>query len=120
MKKITITIPESVPGLNGADGLMREHFRAKKKRQERYQWIIRSQTSERFLGKVIVVYTRYSVTQQDWDNLCASFKHIGDALVACKVIKDDKPSIITQFIPRYGKAKNNSEARSEIEIIENN
>jgi hypothetical protein len=41
----------------------------------------------------------------DWDNFSASFKHIGDALVDLGVIVDDKPSIVTQFLPQQIKSK---------------
>jgi len=41
----------------------------------------------------------------DWDNFSASFKHIGDALVDLGVIQDDKPSIVTQFLPQQIKSK---------------
>ena len=34
----------------------------------------------------------------DWDNFCASFKHLGDALVKADVIKDDNPRIVTKFV----------------------
>lgn len=36
----------------------------------------------------------------DWDNAAASFKHVGDALVMEKVIEDDHPKIIRDFIVR--------------------
>ena len=35
----------------------------------------------------------------DWDNHCASFKHVGDSLKDCGVIIDDNPKIVTQFVP---------------------
>jgi flavoprotein len=41
----------------------------------------------------------------DWDNFAASFKHIGDALVSNKVIKDDKPGVVVQFLPEQIKCK---------------
>ena len=41
----------------------------------------------------------------DWDNFSASFKLIGDALVMAQIIKDDKPEIVTQFLPKQFKCK---------------
>lgn len=46
------------------------------------------------LKKAELVLTRHSIRQCDWDNLAASFKHIIDGLVACKVIVDDSPAVI--------------------------
>jgi hypothetical protein len=53
----------------------------------------------------------------DWDNFAASFKHIGDSLVAAGVIIDDKPSIIIQFLPQQIKSKI-KEQRVEIIITD--
>ena len=118
MKKATFTIPFKVPGLNGSDGLIRQHYHSAKKLKNRIYLEILSQKREVFSGKVSITYTRYSVVEPDIDNLCASFKHIGDSLVKAGIIKDDKPSIIADFIPRYGKAKNNAEQRATITITE--
>ena len=104
------------PGLNGKDGLINEHFRAKKKRQESIVWAVKAKNPDKHKGKVIITYTRASVVAPDWDNLCASFKHWGDALVKCGVIEDDKPSIILEFKPRWEKAKNNKSLYTIIEI----
>jgi hypothetical protein len=52
----------------------------------------------------------------DWDNLCASFKVIGDALVANGIIEDDNPEIVVEFRPHWRKAKNNKDLITIIEI----
>jgi hypothetical protein len=104
------------PTLNGKNGLIREHFHAKKKRQTAIKWAIISEKPNKHKGKVIITYTRASVVAPDWDNLCASFKHWGDGLVSSGVIKDDKPSIIVEFKPRWEKAKNNKSVYTIIEI----
>lgn len=104
-----IVINEVVPGLNGDNGLIREHYKAAKRRKDRYLIMIMEQTRNRHKGMVNISLVRHSVTLMDWDNMCASFKHLGDALVKAKVIKDDKPSIIKSFFPvqwRCEKRKN--------------
>jgi hypothetical protein len=53
----------------------------------------------------------------DWDNFAASFKHIGDSLVAAGVIVDDKPAIVTEFLPNQIKISKRDQQRIEV-IIE--
>tara|TARA_Y100000592_G_scaffold28829_2_gene45910 strand:+ start:3848 stop:4219 length:372 start_codon:yes stop_codon:yes gene_type:complete len=100
-----ITFPGIVHGLNGSHGLIREHYRTAKKKKIKYKQMIMDQTSNKHTGKVIIEYTGYKSRFMDWDNFAASFKHIGDSLVAAGVITDDKPSIIVQFIPKQIKCK---------------
>lgn len=73
--------------------------------------------SVKFEGAVVITYARYTNKQMDWDNHCASFKHIGDALVKAGIIKDDNPKIIIEFIPKQFKVKTREEERTLI-IIE--
>ena len=100
-----VVIKGVIPGLNGKQGLIREHFRNAKKRRDLYKVLIRSQTNNRHKGKVIIRYIGYKTILMDWDNFAASFKHIGDALVSNKVIKDDKPAVVIQFLPEQIKCK---------------
>ncbi len=93
-----ITIDGIINGLNGKHGLIREHYQTAKKTRDRYKFLIMSQTRNRHKGKVIIEYTGYKVRLMDWDNFCASFKHLGDALVSAKVIEDDNPKIVTKFV----------------------
>ena len=111
-----ITFNFKVPMLNGSAGLIRSHFHVQKKQKEKILCEILAQTNARYKGRVRVALTRYSVIEPDIDNLCASFKHIGDMLVKSKVISDDKPSVIAEFIPKWEKAKNNSEQKTVITI----
>jgi hypothetical protein len=46
------------------------------------------------LGSAVLVLTRHSSQESDFDGLASSFKHVIDGLVLAKVIVDDKPSII--------------------------
>lgn len=109
-------IQEKVPGLNGENGLIREHFHAAKKRKLHYIDLIKSQMKHKHQGTVMITYSRYTCQLMDWDNHCASFKHLGDALVACEVIEDDKPSVVTDFIPMQFKVKKRSEEKIIIRV----
>ncbi len=104
-----LTIPGLVAGLNGSKGLMRGHWSAIKKQKELYQQIAKDQLKEgkirRHLGQVKVTYVGYKSCLMDWDNFCASFKHIGDALVKEKILVEDNPKIIQEFLPKQIKCK---------------
>jgi len=107
-----------VPGLNGDKGLMRLHFRSWKKVKKTYQLIIRSQTKKKLKGRVRVVWERRTTTLMDWDNHCASFKFVGDALVLAGVISDDKPAVISEFIPKQTKVSKRSDCKMILTITE--
>ncbi len=107
--KSILTINELIPGLNGDKGLMRSHWTKIKKTKQHYKHIISTHLQNgsihRHPGKVKITYTGHKSILMDWDNFCASFKHIGDALVDSKIIIDDKPSIVVQFAPQQIKCK---------------
>jgi len=109
-----IVINELIPGLNGSDGLMQEHYQKAAKRKIRYAWLVKEQTKNKHLGAVSIEYIGYKSSLMDWDNFAASFKHIGDALVECGVIIDDKPTIVQIFQPRQIKCKR---IEQRVEII---
>jgi len=92
------------------------HWSAYEKLLEKWKLLIIATNPQKFEGTVKITYTRSSVVAPDWDNLAASFKPIGDALVACGVIEDDNPSVVVEFIPRWQKAKNNNNLTTTIEI----
>ena len=100
-----IIIEGVIPGLNGSDGLIREHYRNAKKRKLVYESIIRSQTTNKHKGKVSILYTGYKSILMDWDNFTSSFKHIGDSLVKTGVILDDNPKIVAHFQVEQIKSK---------------
>lgn len=104
-----LSIDGLVAGLNGDKGLMRSHWSNTKKQKDLYQMIIADHVREnkvrRHEGKVTIQFIGYKSVLMDWDNFCSSFKHIGDALVKSKIIVDDKPSVVIQFIPQQIKCK---------------
>lgn len=66
---------------------------------------------------VRVRYARtYVRLAMDWDNLGASFKPIGDALVRLGVIADDSPRIVRAFSMEQPKAQQATELGTMIEI----
>jgi hypothetical protein len=113
-----LVIEGLIAGLNGSKGLMRSHWTGIKKQKTLYQQIIQQHFSEnkirKHTGEVSVEYIGYKSSFMDWDNFCASFKHVGDSLVKMKIIKDDSPKIITQFIPSQIKC---SRAEQKVIII---
>lgn len=104
-----IVIDGLVAGLNGDKGLMRSHWSDTKKKKDLYKFIIgdhlRDNKARKHEGRITIQYIGYKSVLMDWDNFCSSFKHIGDSLVEKKIIKDDKPSIVIQFIPQQIKCK---------------
>ena len=96
-EKQIIQVPIIAPGLNGDDGLQREHWTSYEKRLDNYTAIIKGQNLKPYKGCVAMKYERHSVQLMDWDNLGASFKCWGDALIKAGIIEDDSPKIITEF-----------------------
>ena len=95
-----------VPGLNGDKGLIRMHYTDRKRKREECQLHLLPLSSQVFQYwhgpipyPVTVFYKRYCITLMDWDNACASFKTVGDALVHSEVLIDDGPKHIVRFIP---------------------
>lgn len=92
----TLTFNFNHPGLNGKDGLMRAHFRTKKKWKDRIAWTALQQSMYRHPGRVRVSYTRYSKGSLDWDNLGSSMKMFIDALVGVGMIAEDSQKVIPE------------------------
>jgi len=116
---MTFSLPYLTDGLNGAGGLMRQHFRKAAAVKERIAWDLRAQKPvglKPLSRPVRVTYIRYVSHLMDWDNACASFKHIGDGLQTAGILADDSPDVIAEFLPRQVKCKM-KERRTEI-IIE--
>jgi len=101
------------PSLNK---LLREHFAARDKRKTTLQWMIKEQTQNKHFGPVRIRFIRHACQLQDWDNHCASFKDIGDALVKCKVITDDSPKVVKDFHPEQEKVSKRENEKIVIKI----
>ena len=107
-----LIINERTPLLNE---MLREHFRRRKERKERYHLEILSQNPQKFKGKVNVRITRYSSAVPDPDGVAGGSKDILDALVDAGVISDDNMRIVKNFSVDWCKCKR-SEQRTEIVI----
>lgn len=117
--RLIFKIPFLTSGLNGDEGLIRQHFRAAKKVKDRLHLLFLSQRPRCHspIDKSIrLTYIRYTSRFMDWDNACASFKHIGDALQSALILSNDSPDIIKEFVPKQVKCRQ-TEQRTEI-IIE--
>jgi len=109
IEQSVLVIHGIVAGLNGSKGLMRSHWSNIKKQKTLFCQIIQQHLTEdkvrKHTGQVTIEYIGYKSSFMDWDNFCASFKHIGDSLQKMKIISDDNPKIVTQFIPSQIKCK---------------
>jgi len=113
---INIRLTGLTPGLNGSKGLMREHWAKKMKIKAGYVARLHALKITPIHGPVKLIYIRHTSSFMDWDNTCASFKRLGDALVKAGIIKDDSPKIITEFIPKQIKCKRKDQ-HTEIVIV---
>jgi hypothetical protein len=79
--------------------LLMKHWRVKQKEIQLAHRMVYGATQRKRptlpLEKVKMTYVRVSAREPDHDNLIFSFKHVQDGLVKARIIKDDKPSIIT-------------------------
>lgn len=111
--KSILTIDGIVHGLNGSNGLMNAHWSSRNKIKELYSKIIqehlRLNKIRKHIGSVKIEFIGYKSRFSDWDNFSASFKFIGDSLTKNKIIIDDNPNIIKEFIPSQIKCKRNEQ-----------
>lgn len=117
-QKLIFKLSFLTAGLNGDNGLIREHYSKAKKMKDKLKLIFLSQKPKgmRVIDEPVrIIYKRYTSVYMDWDNAAASFKHIGDALQDALIILDDNPNIVKEFIPQQIKVPR-KEARTEIEI----
>jgi len=112
----TLVIGEIAPGLNGKDGLLREHWKKRGDRVQKYANWIAARRPAKAASPVRIIYTRYSVHRMDPDNAAASFKCWGDALVQAGVLDDDSPDIIQDFTVRSRRCSEYRKQRTEITI----
>lgn len=115
---LEIHIPYLLPGLNGKDGLIRQHFREAARAKEKLFLCARAQRPAAWVPveKCRVVYTRWAARRMDWDNAAASAKHLLDALVKAGIMRDDSPEVVVEFSVRQEKSKKLDECTT-IEII---
>ena len=102
-----------LPRINSADNV---HWRVKAKERDTIDMLVRGRTlrkrPKKPLAKARVRLTRFSSSEPDTDNLAHSWKFVLDALRACEIIFDDRPSVIgsPEFVwekaaPKHGKIR---------------
>ena len=105
---IEIFVPELPPGLNGKNGLIRLHWAARKKLQNRWNEYIFAKVAHLKrkcpAPPLKLTYTRlYASVPMDLDNLAASVKIPLDALRKSGIIPEDDPTIIASYDSRQRK-----------------
>lgn len=95
---------------------MQLHYHAYNNLKKDWVWMMKAYNAKKHDGSVKIHYTRVSTAPMDLDNVGASFKVVGDALVGAGVINDDSPDIVTELILNWQKAKNNDNQGIIIEI----
>lgn len=118
MLKTVLTIPELVHGLNGDKGLIRMHFRERKRLKDKWAWLFISQAKgQSHKGRVKVTITRFCLKpMDDFDNLAATMKIPLDAAKAAKIIVDDKIKVIGQPTFHQVRVKYENQQKYVIEI----
>ena len=114
------SLPYVVPGLNGSDGLIREHWTKGRKRKKNILLDILAQKKRKSVAKqkCLIIFVTYRTRLMDWDNCVASFKYIGDALKTANIIIDDAPKVIQYLFPIQKKVQSSKEERTEIHVVE--
>jgi len=112
-----------IPGLpETVNALGRKHWAVKVKHNNIWERAVFAKSIAQGLPiepltKAIVVLTRYSSSEPDFDGLVSSFKCILDSLIKCGVLENDKMSVIGQPAYVWEKCKK-GEGRIKIEVIE--
>lgn len=101
LTELHLWLPILPPGLNGSGGLMRLHWRAQGAQKLavcRAIFDAIGPSTPPMREPVVLQYTRATTGRRhDWDNLGASFKFVGDALVTMGLLSDDSTREIIRF-----------------------
>lgn len=116
---VTVSIPFLLPGLNGKDGLIRQHYHSAAKVKAKVLALVRAGRYGTFgNARVKVICTRfYCGSAMDFDNAAASFKHLLDAIVKAGIIADDGPKTIDEWTLRQTKVEKRTLQKMQVEII---
>lgn len=108
-----------VPGNNGPNGLMRAHWTERGRLIGQYEWIITAARLRHMPGPVRLELIRYSTgPQMDYDNLVSTGKLLIDALVRCRVLEDDKPTVIAERVYTQERAASKDAQRTVIRLTD--
>jgi len=113
-----------IPGLpKTVNALGRRHWAVKVKHNRHWDCLVHSvilleaKLPPKPLEKALVVLTRVSSVEPDFDNLTNSFKVILDSLIKCGVLEDDRPKNIGHPTYVWEKCKP-GEGKIRIEVVE--
>lgn len=100
---------------------MRMHFRVRKRcaSEVRALMLAHGRPFPEFEAPVRVEFERVVARRQhlmDWDNAAASFKLIGDELVALGILPDDSPEWIHEFRPLQSVVRSESLAGTRVAL----
>ena len=119
LQSLTVDLTRLLPGLNGKDGLIRQHYRQATKVKDELLSEIKSRYKGVTFGaqRVNVVCTRhYCGTPMDFDNASSSFKHLMDAIVKAGLIADDGPGTIDSWTVRQVRVGKRLDQKMEVKI----
>lgn len=110
-----------IPGLpKTVNELGRKHWAVKKKHNDVWNAAISANTvgrrPQKPLRQALVILTRYSSVEPDFDNLVNSFKCVIDSLIKCGVLDDDNPKTIGHPVYMWSKCKR-KDGKIKIEIV---
>lgn len=117
---ITLEFDEFPPSLNSGEGFIRNNRWALS--NSRDLWVLKIKTA--FFGEppretidsCVIFYTLFKVRLSDPDNLQASFKFIGDALVRSEIIKNDSQDVIHVLHTTQQRVAHFREQKCRVEI----
>jgi hypothetical protein len=113
-----ITFLGKVPGNNGANGLLRMHWRKRLEYQKAYRVQVAAARLCPMAGPVRLELVRYSIGPlMDYDNLVSTGKSTIDALVRCGILPDDNPTIIAERSYTQERAESKEAQRTVIRLI---
>jgi hypothetical protein len=113
-----ITFPGKVPGNNGANGLLRMHWRKRLEHQKAYWLHVLAAGLQPMVGPVRFELVRYSIGPlMDFDNLVSTGKCTTDALVRAGILPDDNPTIIAERSYTQERAESQAAQRTVIRLI---
>jgi hypothetical protein len=112
-----ITFPGKIPGLNGAGGLLRMHWRRAQQLKKAFLLQVMAAGLRPMPGPVRFELIRYSTGQQmDFENLTSTGKYPTDALVKAGILPDDNPTIIQERTYTQTRVATAAEQRTVIRL----
>lgn len=102
---IRIVLVGLFPGINGSNGLKREHWASYKKRKENIILRLSVLRIPRFSKKVSISLEFHHSILADEDSLTSRFKIIGDCLVKLGILIDDSPKYVSIEKPQQMKSR---------------